>query len=180
MTSPINITWSELMEDDEEQSLIQYLTLRRSRLISNSEEPVDVEFSNAQKTTPTKANVMCSDLEERPGYHFLTLDLDMPVELIKSSSGNNHLIVRHGLKFDDMVEILDVLQKHGVVQPKWVESTKKHGYSILRLPGISKNNKKDNLGLDSNGNIETPDQYYDALQEKHQREYKKTTEEELW
>jgi len=177
--------WAKCM-DEIKDSLIEYLTLRRSRLTNNSSEPVNTEFSNAQKVGPVKANVMCSDLEDGSGMHFLTLDLDMPVEVLKSSSGNTHLIVKHRLEFKDMVEILRVLEKHGLVQPRWVESTEKHGFSTLRLPGIDKYNENDSFGLNEFGGIETRAEYDEAFAKKRAqdlaiaKEQDKLLEKDTW
>lgn len=156
------------MEDEEDyDSLISRLTTRRARLSSDSSVPVDVKFSNSQKAPLSKSNLMCSDVDESMypyavDRHFLILDLDMPVELIKSSSGNNHLIVGHSLEQKAMLEILQVLAKHGIVQKKWVESAEKLGYASLRLPGIDKRNKKDNCGLNADGEIESVEEYRQA------------------
>lgn len=161
----------------EENSYIEHLTTRRARLSSESGTPVDIEFTNAQKTSAVKSNLFCSDLSSNPSRHALILDLDMPIEVLKSSSGNNHVIIPKSLSFDDMMEILEVLRKHGIVQPKWVESAKLHGYAALRMPGILKSNLEDDRGLDEHGNIESEQAYLDALDKANN---KNTTEEENW
>jgi len=175
------MTWQEWMGNDPE-SLIEHLTLRRSRLTMESSEPVDLEFSNAQVVGATKANVMCSDLDDGSGSHYLTLDLDMPVEKLESSSGNTHLIIKHRLRFDDIMEILNVLKKYGLVQEKWVESTEKHGFSTLRMPGIDKRNRDDNHGLNDRGEIESTEEYMIALDRKHekQRQKQQLLDKDIW
>ncbi len=44
------------------------------------------------------------------------------------------------LTYDEMIEILTVLQKYGIVQNGFLEGTKARKHASLRLPGI---NKKD-------------------------------------
>lgn len=156
--------WDMLMVDyyGEEQDLTSQLTTRRVRLTNDSNAAVDVEFSEPKKASAVKSNVMCSDLDENMTNakgHYLILDIDMPVQLITSSSGNNHLLLPKVLQFDEMTEVLDVLAKYGIVQSKWVESAKRHGFATLRLPGISKHIDQHNHGLDENGEIESTESY---------------------
>lgn len=155
------------MSDNE---LLSDLTFRRTRLLPDSGVASDKEFDNAQICASIDANVVCSDLEsnqllpgERLDSHYLVLDIDYPINVIKSSSGNNHVYFGKTLSQDALFEILRVLSKHGVVQQGWVDSAETRGYATLRAPGISKNEPEDFRSLDENGQIETQDSYVKAL-----------------
>lgn len=153
--------------------LIGKLTTRRMRLLGDSAVLSDNEFASSVETSAVKSNVMCSDLDgefitwEGDNAHYLILDIDHPVEVYESSTGggHHHLIIGKPLEFHQMVEILEVLAKHGVVQNTWVESTKDKGYATLRRPGINKYRAEDNYGLTAAGEIETKEQYKKAHEE---------------
>lgn len=161
------------MEEEEQTSLIENLTLRRTRLSIDSDVDIDTEFSQSTKTSAIKANVMCSDLDDLSEGHFLILDVDYPVEVLKSSSGNSHLIFGKYMTKEDMLEVVEVLGKHGVVQKKWADSARSHGYATLRLPGVSKYNDHDNCGLGPDGKIESEQDYSNALADHRQRQWEK-------
>lgn len=147
----------------DQQSIISQLTFRRARLTQSSEYSNDPVFHNAKECSSIKANLMCSDVDDPfSDSHKLILDLDFPIEVYESSSGNNHLIFPQDLSFEAMIEILEVLQKHRIVQKGWVDGAKKAGYASLRPPGVDKGVQENNYGLDEEGNIESYKEYMDA------------------
>ena len=164
----------------EDDRLVQSLTYRRMRLMPNSDVPSDAEFQNAKKCSSVKANAMCSDLENYYDSHFLILDIDFPVEILKSSSGNNHLIFGKVMSTEDMNKVLTVMAETGLLQKTWVDNAIANGYATLRAPGIKKHIDEDSRGLDANGQIET-DEAFDAekkkLRERKAKEYQSQNEE---
>lgn len=153
----------------EEERLIAYLTYRRQRLLVDSDGLSDKEFDNAEKCSTVKANVMCSDVETFDSRHLLILDIDCPVEVLESSSGNSHIVIGRALSFEALTEILDVLALHGVVQKAWAKAAKDRGYAALRAPGITKNDLEDYRSLDENGDIESEESYNKAKDELRKR-----------
>lgn len=151
-----------------QQSIISQLTFRRARLTQSSEYSNDPVFHNAKECSSIKSNLMCSDVEDSSWAHKLILDLDFPIEVYESSSGNNHLMFPQDLSFEAMIEILEVLQKHRIVQKGWVDGAKKAGYASLRPPGVDKGVQENNYGLDGEGNVESYKEYMDAAREARQ------------
>ena len=75
------------------------------------------------------------------GKHALLLDLDVDHVYIPSSTKyHGHLIINtpRGLSFDDMMEILTVLNKHGILEPGYVSAAKARGKTWLRTPWAKK------------------------------------------
>lgn len=80
--------------------------------------------------------------------HVLMLDLDTAHAYIPSStSGHGHLIINADLTYLEMVEILEVLEKYGIIQHGFLEATKKSRTASLRLPWIKKHDYKANRKL---------------------------------
>ena len=154
---------------DEDNRLVQSLTYRRLRLVPNSDILSDAEFQNAQKCSSVKANVMCSDLENSLDSHFLILDIDFPVEVVESSSGNNHLIFGKRISTEDMNRVLTVMAETGLLQRTWVDNAIENGYATLRAPGIKKHMVKDSRGFDANGQIETVEAYEAEMKKLRER-----------
>lgn len=76
------------------------------------------------------------------------LDLDMEhVYFESSSTGHGHLVINTDLSFDAVIEILTVLNKHGIIQQGVLEHSKSRGYASLRVPGVSKYEAQHNAGF---------------------------------
>lgn len=166
---------------DEDDRLVQSLTYRRIRLMPNSDTPSDAEFQNAKKCSSIKANAMCSDLENYDDSHFLILDIDFPVEILKSSSGNNHLIFGKIMSTEDMNKVLTVMVETGLLQKTWVDNAIENGYAALRAPGVKKHILEDSRGFDANGQIETADAYDAEMKKLRERKAKAyQSQDEEW
>jgi len=71
--------------------------------------------------------------------HRPVLDLDFPAALIPSSTPEHfHLYLNHAVTWAGYVELLDALAKVGVLEPSYVEASKRRGYTAVRLPWIAK------------------------------------------
>jgi hypothetical protein len=94
------------------------------------------------------ANLISSQKYSDRDKHSLMLDLDTTHYYLPSSShGHGHLVFNTHLSFDAIVEILTVLNKHGIVQDGVLEATKDRGYISLRPPGVDKHNPEDDAWL---------------------------------
>lgn len=82
------------------------------------------------------------DWSEIPDKHWPVIDLDIPVHLVRSTNseqhGGGHLYINHPVSFDGLIEILSVLEKHGIVQEGYLQAAKIRGFSAARLPHIKK------------------------------------------
>ncbi len=71
--------------------------------------------------------------------HYPVIDLDIPCNLVPASKlGHSHLYINHPVSQAGLFEILEVLQKHGIVEEGYVGASKKRGYSAVRLPWVKK------------------------------------------
>ncbi|ASZ74948.1 hypothetical protein FDI69_gp239 [Rhodococcus phage Trina] len=72
------------------------------------------------------------------------LDLDCEHLYIKSTTeGHGHLMFNIDLEQKDMLEVLEVLSRHGVIQHGFYQATKDRGFASLRMPGQTKGSVDD-------------------------------------
>lgn len=84
------------------------------------------------------ANLVSSLCDD--GLHRPALDIDIPCTYVQSSTdGHGHLYFPTvALNWEDYQELLDVLAKFGIVEPRYVEHSKMRGQTLLRPPGVKK------------------------------------------
>lgn len=71
--------------------------------------------------------------------HWPVIDIDLPCAWVPSTNdGHGHLYINHPVTFEGLIEILTVLNKHGIVQDGYLHAAKIRGYSAVRLPGVRK------------------------------------------
>lgn len=99
------------------------------------DEPEENPVRLAQEgDTPNLTSSLALD-----GKHYPVLDLDIPHALFPSTTpGHTHLYLDIPLEWDDYVEVLDVLAKHGIIQKGFAEWSKKRGASFVRTPWTGK------------------------------------------
>lgn len=74
-----------------------------------------------------------------PNRHMPVLDLDLSCVLLDSSSKkHHHLIIGKEMPWEDYVELMEVMQKVGILQKGFVEASKVRGYSAIRTPWTKK------------------------------------------
>lgn len=73
------------------------------------------------------------------GKHALLLDLDVDHVYVPSSTPyHGHLVIKAELSKDDMLEVLKVLGKHGILQGGYVSAAHARGAAWLRTPWTKK------------------------------------------
>jgi hypothetical protein len=93
---------------------------------SNDPWPGDVEPSNSQD-----GNLIGSLCED--GLHRPALDIDLPAELVSSSTaGHFHLFIEVGLPWDRYLVLLDALAAAGVLELAYVKHCRERGMSLVR------------------------------------------------
>ena len=123
-------------------SWLRFLSFCRRDISLNYEGELEDEDDKAVYCYPTDANLIMSHTPF--GNHVLILDIDDEHFYRESSStGHGHLIINKELSFDDMVEVLEVLGKHGIIQEGFVEGTKRRGYASVRTPWAVKDREMD-------------------------------------
>lgn len=102
------------------------------------------EYAHKEVWNVDQADVVISethgvDFVTGKPVHRLVIDLDGPHQYYESTTeGHGHLYFDNDLSWEACTEILDVLAKHGIVQPGYVKASKARGYSAVRLPWIKK------------------------------------------
>lgn len=117
----------------------------RAKLELDSTAPVKQQ-SDCVRVHPYDANLISSARSN--GKHVLMLDLDAEHFYVKSSNeGHGHLYIAADLDYEDLVEILEPLVKHGIVQEGIYNTLLERKHLSLRLPGQMKYSE-DDLGLE--------------------------------
>lgn len=117
----------------------------RAKLELDSTEPVKQQ-SDCIRVHPYDANLISSD--KGNGKHVVMLDLDVEHLYVESSTeGHGHLYITADLDYEDLVEILEPLVKHGIVQEGIYNTLLERKHLNLRLPGQIKYSQ-DDLGLE--------------------------------
>ena len=93
---------------------------------------------------PYDANIVSSE-KRNSNLHDLFLDLDVDHFYTKSSTQyHGHLAIKADLKLEDVIEILEVLCKHKIIQEGFLQATKDRGWAALRMPDLDKRDPANN------------------------------------
>jgi hypothetical protein len=100
---------------------------------------VGKELKLLQKTSEGATLVVSATDLTLQGSHFPVIDLDVPVNLVPATTlGHTHLYINHPVSPEGLMEILEVLSKHGIVEEGYYQASKKRGFSAVRLPWVKK------------------------------------------
>lgn len=129
------------------------ITNRKWRTVTDWNMDSDLPEDQLGKDSPPiadlrEANIVTSEdngqatglgaLDER-SWHLPTLDIDVPVALVPSTSlGHYHLFFDVHIEEDNYWRLLDAMAAAGIVQEAWVDASKNRGYSAVRMPWIAK------------------------------------------
>ena len=105
-----------------------------------------------------EANIISSELDDGSGLHSPALDIDVPMRVIESSTaGHSHLFWDVPMTWEQYTKLLDVMAEVGILEPGYVEVSKKRRGTHLRTPWVRKGDH--GTGPDPIGNSpgETPD-----------------------
>lgn len=124
----------------------------RAKLEGSSEDIASKEFIECH---PYDANLISSArrgselaMPNRAVRHTLMLDLDTKHFYHPSSNPDHaHLYFDTHLSLEDIKEIIDVLNKHGIIQTGIKNSLYERGYLTMRLPGQSKYDSTQNMSF---------------------------------
>lgn len=98
----------------------------------------DLDHSEPQ-TDIRDANLITSEVADKPGRHKIILDLDVPAQLIPSSTeGHFHLLIDHELSWEQYQRLLWTLADLDLVEEGYVSASVERGYSAVRLPWVRK------------------------------------------
>jgi hypothetical protein len=94
-----------------------------------------------EEVGPKRANLLGSRLGGNypVGWHAPTLDIDLPCELIPSSTkGHFHLIIDKPMPWSDYVLLLSTLAKVGIIEDGYFNVSLARGETHIRKPGETK------------------------------------------
>lgn len=117
---------------------------RIGRRIFKKDNLKDHDDSYDRDTTPvettledTHANLVSSLLPN--GMHAPAIDLDIPVQLIASSTpGHFHLYIDKEISWDRYEDLLRAFVKAGLVEEGYFRQAQRFKQSFLRLPSVKK------------------------------------------
>lgn len=119
---------------------------RMTRFITGLDESSDAptfQYEDFSTGNLNFANLLTSEPADpfcrEAGMHAPVIDLDFPCELIPSSTeGHFHLVLDRLIPAEAYFTLLDAMAEAGLVEPGYAGSSRKRGYSAIRLPWIKK------------------------------------------
>lgn len=109
-------------------------------IVDDIDEP-GRDYDRALNTTLDieAANVITSIVASNPTHHKLIIDLDLPAQLIPSSTeGHFHLYVDHEIEKEKYFKLLAALVEVGLVEEGYLAASAREGSTSVRLPWIKK------------------------------------------
>lgn len=86
-----------------------------------------------------KAQVITSRVAGKSNTHKLLLDIDIPAQLIPSSTpGHSHLYIDKEMSEEAWATLLFALSSAGIIEPGYMRASISRGFTALRLPWIKK------------------------------------------
>jgi hypothetical protein len=80
--------------------------------------------------------------------HTPVLDIDVPAQLVPSSTpGNHHLFLDVPMTWEQYQKLIDVMAEVGILQPGYVLASKARGFTAVRLPWRKKGPNDDALSV---------------------------------
>jgi hypothetical protein len=112
----------------------------------------DIDQVDSSKGDPTyaiptdnleEATVITSQVAGPGDLHKVVLDIDLPAQLIPSTSpGHFHLYIDKEIGWRAYSRLLDALANAGVIEEGYAGASKARGYTAARLPWVRKNPPK--------------------------------------
>ena len=86
-----------------------------------------------------EANILCSDSPDNPDLHYPVIDIDVPCQLIQSTTqGHYHLYIDKSVSGDLYFKMLEAMARAGIVEEGYANVSKSRGFSAVRLPWVKK------------------------------------------
>jgi hypothetical protein len=109
---------------------------------SDSPPPTTLTDNESREDAlPGVANLVTSNIVG--DLHYPLIDIDHPMAIAESSSGNYHLMIKKEITTEQFMRLLDVMAEVGIVQKGFADAARARGYSALRLPGLLKGTRDD-------------------------------------
>lgn len=105
-------------------------------------EPPDGQYTRpAVVAHIDEANLIASRVQGDPygDTHKVVIDLDMPAQLIPSSTpGHFHLLIDAAMPWSAYLDLLRAMMRCGLLEPGYVSASEERGYTAVRLPWVRK------------------------------------------
>lgn len=108
----------------------------------------DIDENSSASSDPGKyipttdieaATVITSEVAGKPGTHKVVLDIDLPAQLIPSSTpGHFHLYIDKEMSWEKYQALLIALSDAGVIEPGYEFASTTKGFTAARLPWVRK------------------------------------------
>lgn len=99
----------------------------------------EFEAAGIQWADIISSQIRSDDLNNPGHHHTIMLDLDVPAQMIPSSTpGHSHLYIDVVNDWDTYCKLLDALVAANVLEAGYVRASKARGFTALRLPWIKK------------------------------------------
>lgn len=101
-----------------------------------------IEEKRPEVADINNADIVTSEMTNRPGYHRPVLDIDMPVNVVASSTpGHHHLFIDKELSWKQYRKLLKALVAAGIIEHGYLGASEERGFTGVRLPW----NKKEGI-----------------------------------
>mgnify|MGYP006949394450 CR=1 FL=1 len=101
----------------------------------DSSEDGPIEEKRPEVAVIEDADIVTSEMTNRPGYHRPVLDIDMPVKVVPSStSGHFHLFIDKELSWKRYRKLLKALVAAGIIEWGYLGASEERGFTGVRLP----------------------------------------------
>lgn len=103
----------------------------------------DAQTDRFSTTHVEEAQVITSLVAGGGGQHKLVLDVDLPAQLIPSTTeGHFHLYVDTVIEHDKWEALLIALAEAGVIEPGYMRASIARGFTAVRLPWVKKTSEE--------------------------------------
>lgn len=91
----------------------------------------------------SEAQVITSRVSGSDGWHKVVLDIDVPAQLIPSSTpGHHHLYIDVAMREEVWADLVRALAKAEVIEDGYANASLERGFTAVRLPWIKKEETK--------------------------------------
>lgn len=98
-----------------------------------------VEAAEANVVTSLAADNSADVFLDVEAMHYPVLDIDLPCELVPSSTpGHFHLYIDHPVPDGAYWDLIGAMVACGIVQPGYLGASRARGYTAARLPWVRK------------------------------------------
>lgn len=106
---------------------------------SNEHTMVGANLDQANLITSIVSDGAISLLGGHFTQHKVVIDVDMPAQLIESSTpGHFHLLIDKAMSWDQYIHLLQALVNAGIVEPGYLAAAERRGHTAVRLPWVRK------------------------------------------